>query len=135
LEGYELVYTHPRRLSIDPSQDISANESLVSCGLLSNAPIEPKWAISIYLLEEFHSLRVKHRGRFPLLGFLQPIYDKLGLQLLGPYVNKFRLAYAAYIGILRTIERRQTNSENQDIDTDILLGPEDSASVRGKETS
>ena len=85
----------------------TANEVLIGLGLLSNAKCAPSWAISLNLLEEFHTKRLETRGRFSIGSFFVPLYDKLGLSRNNSDSDKFRQAYAVYVGILRRLEEQQ----------------------------
>ena len=103
----------------------AVNEGLISHGLLSNARSAPNWAISLYLLEDFHALRMKHY-RHPIAAFLKPLLTRLGMEFNKSISNRFRHTYAVYVGILRTIEQReQLNMSNSPavIGSWMLFGP------------
>jgi hypothetical protein len=101
-------------LLLDTRRKQNANEVLLSYGLLSNARVSPCWACSIRLLQEFHLLRIQSRGKYGIPTFLIPLYAKLGRQYSASERNRFRLTYAVFVGILRTIEQQNAAVEDSE---------------------
>jgi hypothetical protein len=87
------------------------NAILISHGLLSNAQWNPQWAISLRILEEFHTLRTDSTRNYAIEKYLRPLCEAQGKEYSSSLYNRFRLAYAAYVGILRTVQRRQKSTE------------------------
>jgi hypothetical protein len=111
----------PNSFPTHPAPPINA--VLISHSLLSNAQIGPQWAVSLYVLEEFHSLRtgasfVAQTPSLPgtptrsnshtFIGierYLRPLCEAQGRQYTTSLYNRFRIAYAVFVGIMRYIEK------------------------------
>ena len=80
-------------------------EVLVLNGLLSNAPVNPSWAMSLYTLKLYHAERL-YKPNYAVQNFMQALCKHIRRPYHQYLSKKFSQVYDVFLMILRAVEKK-----------------------------
>ena len=97
----------------DSVRCVYPGEVLIRHGLLSSAPEDPSWAISLHTLELFLCQR-QYKPNFASQNFIQVLCRKVSRPYYSNMTTKFNEAFDLYLLILRSVDRRVAETLGRD---------------------
>jgi hypothetical protein len=88
-------------------------EILIFHGLLSNAPENPTWAVSLHTLELYHTER-QYKPNYAIQNFIQALCRRVQRPYHPNLTSKFSEVYDLYLSILRMVDKQIAKALGRD---------------------